>query len=92
MPYIIVDRTAHTDAYQFINDSTTDLENICMTLVPYKLTKQATLPTPKIFEKKSDTQPYLARIRQFVRDEDDKAGYLNPIFNRKKAVYKVEKV
>lgn len=91
MGYIIVDRTAHRDAYQQISERTTGLDNICVTMIPYKIAGDATITAPLVFERKADAAPYLDRIRQLVRVEEDKAGHLNALFNRRKPVYKLEK-
>ena len=90
--YYIADRHTYTDAVNYVNENTTGLDNICITMLPDKC-KEKNPTQKKFFVRRYEAQEYLDVIRQLQRRNDEQLEFFNAWYSSKrmKTIWKVYK-
>ena len=88
--YIVVDNNSHPDSFDFINEDTTDLDNIWYSTCPYKIEKsELEKIKPLIFENKSVAKLFKNKQQRYSNDDWKKNSHIHKIYGISKPKWRI---
>jgi len=89
--YIVAERNRSRDAFDFVNEDTTDLGDIWHTHCPYKLDNdQIDRLKPLVFEKRAEAVKYKDTQQSQANHDWRENGYIHKRYGHSKSKWKVE--
>ena len=90
--YVVIENNSHSDSFDFINEDTTDLDDIWYSTCPYKIEKsEMEKLKPMLFENRSDAKLFKDMQQRYSNNDWEKNRHIHKTYGYSKPKWKVVK-